>query len=267
MRKIQSITFIVVFFLSSICFGQSLPTGDQVKKNVNERNEGEHQIQDLKMTLTNNRGKTQVRSTKSYRKDYNDQRKTILLYTSPSNVKGTAFMSYDYHNTSKDDDQWLYLPALRKTRRISAANRGDYFLGTDFTYEDIKLGTKMSKADYNYKSLKKETIDGHVCILVEAIPKTDKIAKELGYSKVHQWIDATIWMVRQSKYWDIAGNKLKTTYAKNIKKVQGIWTFQILEAINHKNNHKTIITFGNSDFNTPIDDELFSEESLIRGVY
>jgi len=266
MKKTESIAFASIMLISSISFGQSLPTGEQVKNNVNERNEGEHLIQDLKMTLTNHRGRTQVRSTKSYRKDYDDQRKTILLYTSPSNVKGTAFMSYDYHDNFKDDDQWLYLPALRKTKRISAANRGDYFLGTDFTYEDIKLGTKMSKADYNYKSLRRETIDGHVCILVEATPKTDKIAKELGYSKVHQWVDASIWMVRQSKYWDIAGNKLKTTYAKDIKKVHGIWIFQVLEATNHKNNHKTFITFGNSDFKTPIEDELFSEESLIRGV-
>jgi outer membrane lipoprotein-sorting protein len=252
--------------MSGIAFSQSLPSGEEVKKNVNERNEGEHQIQDLKMTLINKRGKKQIRDTKSYRKDYSGQRKTILVFTNPSNVKGTAFMSYDYDDTNKDDDQWLYLPALRKTRRISAANRGDYFLGTDFTYEDIKLGTKMSKDDYNYKTLKKETIDGHECILVEGTPKTDKIARELGYSKIHQWVDANIWMIRQSKYWDIAGNDLKSTYVKDIKKIQGIWTFQMLEATNHKNNHKTIITFGNSDYKTAIDDELFSEESLVRGV-
>ncbi len=265
MKKSQFIT-VITLLISSIVVGQSLPSGEEVLKNVNERNEGEHQIQDLKMTLTNKKGKKQVRDTKSYRKDYDNQRKTILVYSNPSNVKGTAFMSYDYNDATKDDDQWLYLPALRKTRRISAANRGDYFLGTDFTYEDIKLGTKMSKDDYNYKTIKEETIDGHKCILVEAIPKTDKIARELGYKKVHQWVDASIWMVRQSKYWDIAGNELKSTYVKDIKKIQGIWTFQSLEATNHKNGHKTAITFGNSDYQTAVDDALFSEESLVRGV-
>jgi outer membrane lipoprotein-sorting protein len=266
MKKIHYLFIAIGILIPSISIAQSLPTGEEIKKKVNERNEGAHQIQDLKMTLINKRGKKQIRDTKSYRKDYSGERKTILVFANPSNIKGTAFMSYDYDDTSKEDDQWLYLPALRKTRRISAANRGDYFLGTDFTYEDIKLGTKMSKADYKYKTIKKETIDGHACILVEGTPKTDKIARELGYSKIHQWVDTNIWMIRQSKFWDIAGNDLKSTYVKDIIEIQGIWTFQALEATNHKNNHKTTITFGNSDYKTPIDDELFSEESLVRGV-
>ncbi|GAA3614814.1 outer membrane lipoprotein-sorting protein [Flavivirga amylovorans] len=264
--KLSIYSTLFALFIPVSMLAQSLPLGNDVVKRVNERNEGEHLVQDLKMTLINKKGKKQIRDTKSYRKDYDDQRKTILLYSSPSNVKGTAFMSYDYHEAMKDDDQWLYLPALRKTRRISAANRGDYFLGTDFTYEDIKLGTKMSQDDYSYTSIKEADINGHTCILVEAIPKTDKIARELGYKKVHQWIDASIWMVRQSKYWDIAGNELKSTYVKDIKRIQGIWTFQSLEAINHKNGHKTTITFGNSDYKVPVDDDLFSEESLVRGV-
>lgn len=263
---VQFIVVLTGLFISNIIVGQTLPTGEEIKKNVNKRDEGQHQIQNLKMTMINKNGKKQIRDLKSYRKDYSDQRKTILVFTDPSNVKNTAFMSFDYTDNSKDDDQWLYLPALRKTKRISAANRGDYFLGTDFTYEDIKLGTKMSEDDYTYKSIRHETIDGHPCILVEAIPKTDKILRELGYSKLYLWIDKEIWMIRQTKYWDVAGNDLKTTYVKDIKKIQGIWTFQALEATNHKNNHKTIMIFGNSDYNTTIDDVKFSEESLVRGV-
>jgi len=256
----------VTSFVSTAAIVAVLPSGDEIMKKVNARDEGEHVIQMLTMTLTNKKGKTQVRDTKSYRKDYEGKRKTILVYSAPANVKGTAFMSIDYHNVSKEDDQWLYLPALRKTRRVSAANRGDYFLGTDFTYEDIKLGSKLSTADYSYKTLKEELVDGKPCYLLEATPKSDKIARELGYSKVHQWIDKEIWMVRKSKYWDIAGNLLKTTHIKSIKKVQGIWSFQALEAENHKNGHKTSISFGDIDYDTPIADELFSEESLVRGV-
>jgi len=207
-----------------------------------------------------------VRDTKSFRKDYEGVRKTILLYTKPSNVKGTAFMSFDYDEVSKDDDQWLYLPSLRKTKRISAANRGDYFLGTDFTFEDIKLGAKMSKADYDYQVLKEEVVNGKMCYLLEGTPINKKISRELGYSKIHQWVDKEIWLVLQSKYWDIAGNPLKSTFVKNVENIQGIWTFQELEAINHKSGHKTSITFSSSDYNTNIDDDLFSEESLTRGV-
>lgn len=262
----NSIWVLIISSALFFSFNRVLPSGDEVKKNVNARDEGKHLIQKMKLVLTNKRGRTQTRETMSYRKDFTDSRKTILVYTAPSNVKGTAFMSFDYNEQDKDDDQWLYLPALRKTRRISAANRGDYFLGTDFTYEDIKLGTKLSEEDYTYTNLKTELVESVECYVLEGLPKSEKIASELGYSKVQHWIDFNTWMVRKSKYWDESGNLLKTSHIKGIKQIQGIWTFQELEAENHKTGHKTFITFENSNYETPVDDEVFSEESLIRGV-
>ena len=118
----------------------------------------------------------------------------------------------------KDNDQWLYLPALRKTRRISAAHRGDYFLGTDMTYEDINPGNKLSVEDYDYKYLKSEMVDGHQSYVIEGIPVDDKTAKELGYSKAQAWVDIENAMIRKAEYWDIAGNHLKTLQVKDIKK-------------------------------------------------
>ncbi len=245
---------------------QTLPPGDEIAQKVNARDEGKQVVQNFSMELVDKNGKKQSRDTKIYRKDYKEQRKSIILYSNPSNVKGTAFMSFDYTTAGKEDDQWLYLPALRKTRRISASNRGDYFLGTDLTYEDIKLGSKVSIADYKRKTLKEETIEGRKCYLVESLPVNNKIAKELGYSKVHQWVDTEIWIVRKAQYWDVAGNLLKTVLITDIKPVQGIWTIHKLEAENHKTNHKTIIRFTNVNYKTAVSDELFTEESLERGV-
>lgn len=266
--KFKMMTVILVTATVSIAFKKSsgLPSADEIVKNVNARDEGRHVIQKFSMELADKSGKTQSRDTKIYRKDFPDQRKTIVVFTNPTNVKGTAFMSYDYAVLKKEDDQWLYLPALRKTRRISAANRGDYFLGTDFTYEDIKLGSKLSTADYKREVLKEENIDGHKCYLLESLPVNEKVGKELGYNKVHQWIDAEIWIIRKAQYWDVAGNLLKTTQTLDIKKIQGIWTVNNLEAINHKTNHKTSIRFSNTDYQAEVGDDLFSEESLERGV-
>jgi outer membrane lipoprotein-sorting protein len=265
--KLQFILVMSVITIMTPLFGisQSLPSGDEIAQKINARDEGKQMIQDFSMELIDKSGKKQSRDTKIYRKDYKDQRKSIIIYNNPSNVKGTGFMSYDY-NTIKEDDQWLYLPALRKTRRISASNRGDYFLGTDFTYEDIKLGTKVSITDYKRKTLKEETIDGHKCYLVESIPLNDKIAKELGYSKVHQWVDAQIWLIRKAQYWDVGGNLLKTTLITEVKPVQGIWTIHKLQAENHKTNHKTNIVFKNVNYQVNVSDNIFTEESLERGV-
>jgi outer membrane lipoprotein-sorting protein len=266
--KLQFLKLIPVMAILAplFCISQSLPSGDEIAEKINARDEGKQMVQDFSMELIDKAGKTQSRDTKIFRKDYKDQRKSIVIYSNPSTVKGTGFMSFDYSATNKDDDQWLYLPALRKTRRISASNRGDYFLGTDFTYEDIKLGSKVSISDYKRKTLKEETIDGHKCYLVESTPVNEKIAKELGYSKVHQWVDAQIWLIRKAQYWDVGGNLLKTTLITDVKQVQGIWTIHKLRAENHKTNHKTNILFKNVNYQVNVSDNLFTEESLERGV-
>lgn len=266
--KLPLLTAIIFIATETIPFmaAQTLPPGDDIARKINARDEGKQVIQDFSMELIDKNGKRQSRDTKIYRKDYKDQRKSIILYHNPSNVKGTGFMSFDYNMVNKEDDQWLYLPALRKTRRISASNRGDYFLGTDFTYEDIKLGSKVSMVDFKRKTIKEETIDDHKCYLLESEPVSDKIAKELGYSKVHQWVDAQIWLVRKAQYWDVGGNLLKTTRISDVKQVQGIWTIHKLEAENHKTNHKTLIVFKNVNYQVNVPDNLFTEESLERGV-
>ena len=218
------------------------------------------------MQLIDRRGKQRERLTQSLRKYYGKERRQAIFYLKPSNIKGTAFLVYDYPEKGKDNDQWLYLPALRKTRRISAAHRGDYFLGTDMTYEDINPGNKLSVEDYDYKYLKSEMVDGHQSYVIEGIPVDDKTAKELGYSKAQAWVDIENAMIRKAEYWDIAGNHLKTLQVKDIRKVDGIWTGHKLEIQNHKTGHKTIFTFSDVDYNSTVPDDVFTEEALVIGI-
>lgn len=245
---------------------QDLPDGQTIAEKTYERNEGNSVKRTLIMELTDKRGKTRVRETTALRKYFGEERRLIIFYNTPTSVKGTAFLTYDYPSADVDDDQWLYLPALRKTRRISASNRGDYFLGTDLTYEDIKLETKISRDDYNYKTIRKETIDGYECYVIEATPKDDDIAKELGYSKAKFWVDAKVWMMRKSESWDIAGNPLKTVNVSDIREIQGIWTLHRIDVQNHKTKHKTVFRFEDIDYSTALSDDYFTEEALIDGL-
>jgi len=244
----------------------SLLSGDEIAKRINARDEGEAVSRTLTMELIDRRGKKRVRETKSFRKYYGEEKRTVIFYKSPKNIKDTAFLTYDYPDPDRDDNQWLYLPALRKVRRISASDRGDYFLGTDFTYEDIKKETKVSIEDYTRKTLGEGTINGHRCYIVEAIPVNKKVAKELGYSRVLQWVDGEIWMVRKSDFWDVRGNQLKTTHISDIRQVQGIWTGHKLEVENHKTGHKTIFTFSDVDYEGKVKDDIFTERALRRGI-
>ncbi|WP_370980188.1 outer membrane lipoprotein-sorting protein [Agaribacterium sp. ZY112] len=243
-----------------------LPSGDQIAKNINARNEGESVSRLLTMSMTDKRGKTRTRETRAFRQYSGEDKHTAIFYLSPSNIKGTAFLTYDYNDLNKDDDQWLYLPAARRVRRISASDRGDYFLGTDFTYEEIKLETRVSMLDYDRQSLRIDTINGTECVVVESTVKNKKIAKELGISRREDCVDHKIWMVIKSTQWGINGHLLKTIYFKEIYKVDDIWTAHKIEVENHKTKHQTVFTFSDVNYSAPLDKNLFTQTSLRRGI-
>ncbi|WP_420399731.1 outer membrane lipoprotein-sorting protein [Flagellimonas sp.] len=264
--KFNTITMMAFLLAIGFVQGQSLPDGQSIAEKTYARNEGNSVKRKLIMELTDKRGKTRVRETTALRKYFGEERRLIIFYETPTSVKGTAFLTYDYPDAEVDDDQWLYLPALRKTRRISASNRGDYFLGTDLTYEDIKLETKISRDDYNYKTIGIDQVDGQDCYVLEATPKDEATAKELGYSKGKFWVDSNIWMMRKSESWDIAGNPLKTVHVTDIRKVQGIWTLHRIDVQNHKTKHKTVFRFEDIDYSTDLSDDYFTEEALVDGL-
>ncbi len=257
-----TILFITPLMLTS----QELPDANAIVHQTQIRDDGNFLTQDVRLVLISKNGKSRIQDTKVYRKYYGEERRQAIFYTSPSNISGTGFLVIDYPVKDKDDDQWLYLPALRKTRRISAANRGDYFLGTDLTYEDIKLGPKLSDEDYVHTTSGMEDIDGHPCYIIESTPTDQRTSKELGYSKTKSWIDKDIWIVRKAEFWDIGGNSLKTIFVKDIEKIEGIWTPRQFHIINHKTGHMTDFIFSNIDYTHEIVDEIFTERALIRGI-
>lgn len=243
-----------------------LPKGEEVAAHINARDEGEAVSRQLSIVMRDKRGKVRERETTSYRKYYANEKRTVIFYLSPKNIKDTAFLTYDYNDPKVEDNQWLYLPALRKVRRISASDRGDYFLGTDMTYEDIKLETRVSTADFNFQTLGSCEIDGKPGLQIEGTPKSKEIARELGYSKTLSCVDNEIWMVRQSQFWDIKGKLLKTITISNIAQIQGIWTQQNIDVENHKTGHSTSLTFSEVDYESPVPDDIFTTNSIKRGL-
>lgn len=266
MKNYLSIIASLTMIISASLAAAELPSGDEIARNINARDEGEAVSRLLTMELIDADGKTRMRKTKGFRKYYGAEKRTAIFYLEPNNIKGTAFLTYDYPEAGKDDDQWLYLPALRKVRRISASDRGDYFLGTDFTYEDIKLESRASMADYRRRTLGENEADGVHCLLVESVPVSAEIAQELGYGKIEQCVDDNIWMVRRAQMWDVQGNPLKTVNFRDIRQVQGIWTQHELEVFNHKTGHRTRFIFSDVNYQDGVDDGVFSQDALKRGL-
>ncbi|MBI3877836.1 MAG: outer membrane lipoprotein-sorting protein [Verrucomicrobia bacterium] len=244
----------------------ALPDPAEIVAKVNARDDGAQVMRKATMTLKDKGGNARVRDTLSWRKYYGAEKRTVLFFLTPANIRDTAFLTFDYGDAGKDDDQWLYLPAARKVRRISATDRGGFFVGTDFTYEDIKKETKISAKDFTFKTVASEDVDGHRCVAVEATPVNEKIARELGYARATSWFDTEIWMSRRSKYFDAQGKIQRTILSQDIEQVDGVWTAKRVTATDERSGHSSEFLLTAVDYKTPVDDARFTEQALLRGV-
>ncbi|PKM29982.1 MAG: outer membrane lipoprotein-sorting protein [Gammaproteobacteria bacterium HGW-Gammaproteobacteria-11] len=245
---------------------QALPDGLDIMRNVASRDEGQQVSRDMRLELTDRRGQTRTQEIKAYRRYFDDEKRTILFYTAPANVRGTGFLTYDYPDSAAEDDQWLFLPALRKVRRIPASNRGDAFLGTDFSYEEIKSENKVGLQDYTFRVTGQDVVGGITCLVVEGTPANNEIADELGYSRAVWHIDPNIWISRKSDYWDVNGNHLKTIENLDIAQIDDIWTVLQVRASNHKSGHSTLLTSTNVDYQSDVPERTFDQRTLVRGL-
>lgn len=257
---------LVASLLSVTVAAQDAPTADDVVRAVNTRNDGESLTRTINIVMTDKRGKTREQTAAAYRKYFGSDKKSTIFYLEPANIKDTAFLTFDYADAAQDDDQWLYIPELRRVRRISSSNRGDYYLGTDFTYEDMKLDTRLSADDYNWSYIGTEQVDGNDCHVIEGIPVSEETAEELGYGKYKAFVDSEFSFVRKTEIWDVNGNKLKTVLSSDWQQIDDIWAAGKSTAENHKTEHKTVFTFTDIDYASDLDDDLFTEQALKRGA-
>lgn len=243
-----------------------LPAGLEVVEQVNARNEGLTLRRDTRMELIDSKGRSRSRVARMFRKYDGDDKKTTVYFTEPATIAGTSFLTFDYADADRDDDQWLYLPAHRKVRRISPTDRGSSFFGTDLSYEDVKKETKLAAEDYRWQVLGTETVDGHECYLLEGIPVDEQTARDLGYSRVLSRIDRERWITRLADYWDLKDQHLKTAHNVEIEKLDGIWTIRRTEVVNHRSGHRTVLEFSNIAYDEGVSDELFEPGNLTRGI-
>jgi outer membrane lipoprotein-sorting protein len=261
MNKINSFNFFAALLFLCVSgttvFAQEL-SGYDIMKLADERYAGDTAQYKLRMTLASGRGAPRIREVSYYFKDYGDTDKILMVFQSPRDVAGTAYLSFSYDDESRDDDIWLYLPAMRRVRRITGSGKNDDFMGTDFTYED--MGSRsLSKDTFTFKG--EESIDGEACRVVEALPK-DK-SDPYGRRVVRVRKDSHI--IAAVDYYDRQNKLLKTLRVSGIQKIDNIWTALKMEMTNVQNKHATLIEMSEIKFNIPLDDTLFAVTTLERG--
>ena len=144
MKTLKLTSVIIALFFAGTFSSNAQLTGKQIVDKAYNIPTGDDQTSTLTMTLVNKSGKKRVRKIKQFTKDFGKVEKSIMFFQSPADIKNTSFMNWSYDN-DKSDDQWIYLPALKKTKRLSSDSKSDYFMGSDFTYDD--LGDRKLDAD------------------------------------------------------------------------------------------------------------------------
>ncbi len=232
--------------------------GIEIAIDADERDKGfGDSSSELTMILRNKQGDESTRqmSNKTLEVE-NDGDKSLVIFNVPRDVKGTAFLSFTHK--SGPDDQWLYLPALKRVKRISSDNKSGPFMGSEFAYEDI---SSQEVEKYTYKYIKNENIDGVDCFVIEKYPVDEKS----GYTRKVVWIDTDQYRTMKIDYYDRKNSLLKTlTYHEYNQYLDKYWRANKMSMINHQTGKSTDLLFNEYKFANGFSESDFNQNSLKR---
>ncbi len=249
----------LVFILGQL-FGQM--TAREIMIKVDNQPEPKSMVATTDMTLISvKRGKVKERLRKitRYQRNYSSgifDSKSLIRFQHPADVKGTGFLMWEYTG-DKDDDQWLFLPALGKVKRIAAREKSENFMGSDFTYEDIS-GRDLD--DEHFSLLGEEMLDDNECYKIEAVPVTGKTA----YNRRISWIDKRKWIALKVEFYDKKNHLQKIMTIDELRKDGRHWSVLKMRMENVQTGHKTLMNISDIQYDTGIRDDYFTERFLMR---
>ena len=245
----------LVGFLSAPGFAEDAAAkGLKIAKEADKRDTGfVDNTAELLMILRNRQGQESKRNMRlKTLEQKKDGDKSMVVFNRPKDVKGTALLTFSHRNGQ--DDQWLYLPALKRVKRIASSNKAGPFMGSEFAYEDM---SSQEVEKYKWKYLK----DDGGNFVVERVPTY----KGTGYSKQIIWLDKKHYRVMKSESYDRKKSKLKTLTMSGYKQYAGkFWRPSKMEMINHQTGKSTILEWKNYKFKTGLKSSAFTKNQLKR---
>ena len=232
--------------------------GLNIAREANQRDLGWQDNQSvMRMVLRNRQGAESIRQIRSRALEVTgDGDKTLIVFESPLDVKGTSFLTHSHARQA--DDQWLFLPALRRVKRIGSANKSGPFMGSEFAYEDIS-SQELDK--YTYKYIRDEKIDGRDTFVTEQYPQYE----HSGYTRQVVWIDKQMYQPLKTEFYDRKNTLLKTLTFHDYKQYLGkYWRAHRLEMLNQQTGKSTTLTFSEFKFKNGFSNRDFDHNSLKR---
>ena len=256
MNKILLIPVLLLILLTSI----SAQTGKEVMQKVIDAQKVNSSAMDIQMTLVDRDGDTSTRRIQTLILNENDLTKTITLFLEPASVRNTRFLTVE--NSGRADDQWIFLPSLRKVKRIAAGEKDGSFMGSDFSYSD--MGSSVSSVDDSVQTiLREEKYNGRNCFVVESVPNT---GTDNNYGKYISWVDKITWLtVKVEFYSKDLRTQIKELNSENLTKENDHWFAKKLTMATLETGHKTILDIKQVKYDIPLNPGYFTTSFLETG--
>lgn len=238
----------------------NLPGQDarQIAEKANEAIEFNAMEMSATLSIRDGRGNERIRQIATASRTFSGVTKTLMKFLAPADVKGAAMLIYDYEG--RGDDMWIYLPALRKTRRIVSSEKGKSFMGSEFSNADM---ARPNIGQFKHKLLGTATIDGKDCWKVESACLNEDIEDELGYSKQIAYIEKADYLARQVEYYDFDGALFKVmSLSRFEKQANGKYFAFHMEMQNRQNGRSSVISIGRFQVGSGLVESYFSAANL-----
>lgn len=231
------------------------PSGRKLAQKVHDYHIGDNSVSRVSMQLVDKSGRKRERSLMTMTMEKDDLRRSLIRFLEPADIEGTGFLSIEQEDGSTE--QFLYLPALDRTRRIVSAHKDRSFVNTDFTYEDME---RRPVEDSEHQVVGQETINDMECWILETRPLPEA---ESQYSLLRIWVPQEIALPIKTHFFDQNGQHIKTYEVQNLQEVQGIWTPMQEVMLDHQDEHKTLLTTEKIEYNSSeVQESFFSTRYL-----
>lgn len=250
---------LILLLLPMLAFAQTPEEkGMEIAVEADKRDAGFSDVSSqMTMTLTNAHGDTSIRKMRSKNLEVDgDGDKGLTIFDEPADIKGTAFLSFTH--ILEADDQWLYLPALKRVKRISSKNKSGPFMGSEFAFEDL---SSREVPKYTYLYMRDEAVNGEDAFVIELRPAY----KYSGYTRSVVWLSKEKYQPLKIEYFDRKNALLKTMIVSEYKQYIGkFWRPSVMQMVNHQTKKETRLDFANYEFKTGLTKRDFDKNSLKR---
>ena len=243
---------------------ESDPAAYELMQQVKFRADGDSRKSDITMTLTSKDGFERVRHITMLETDEGQDSKSMVYVSQPADVAGTGVMLHAYEEASdRDDDIWIYIPAMKKVKRLSSKNKRGRFVSSEMSFADLE---RLQLQDFRYQLDGNEVINGVSTARITGEAANDNTVFKTGYTSKVSWVDPARHLIIKEEYFDEQGHHIKTMSADTIELIDGFWTVTSLHVNNVQTGDVTQLKLNSIDYNLPVKDAQFSMVALKRGL-